>query len=318
LLTECLKDPSFFFRVINGLKISYITALVFLFIQVIIGLKFTFYPGLSINTVDPVFHVVRYPGVFFDSQAHGQFLAIGSFLFLFHEKGTSKKTITWNYLLFIATVVGIVFAGSRAALGGFGLGVVLIVLLAGRKYLLYGILFSIIGAIIYFTVLHTAGIFDRTKNLSDDYLFRKGIWDEAFDISKKHPYLGIGSGNYQKYVMKHVQDQYLEIEDGKLVYFDQPENGYLKIIVELGYLGFAVFALFILQALKKGLANKIKGIFDSRVVFFMSALISWLVAFNTVYSIYDYRILIMVACMVVLILAYPPNKENDEDELVEG
>ena len=315
LIIECVNNNTFHFKVVKALKISYLFALVFIALQMVIGLKFTFYPGLSINTVDPVFHVVRYPGFFFDSQANGQYMAMGSFLFLFRTKDESWNAKIKNYIFFALAIIGIVVAGSRSALGGFGIGLLIVIFSAGKRYFLYGSLAVTIGLIIYFVFLPNAGIFERSKNLNEDYLFRKNIWNEAFEISKKHPLLGIGSGNYQNYVMRHSQDQYLEIEDGKLVYFDQPENGYLKILVELGYIGFAIFVLFIIVPLLEGFIYKARNFFDYNVIFFIASLISWLVAFNTVYSIYDYRILIMVACAVVLISTYPITEENNFNEL---
>ena len=39
---------------------------------------------------------------------------------------------------------------------------------------------------------------------------------------------------------------------------------------------------------------------------------SFLVAFNTVFSIYDNRILIMVASMAILIIVYPHKDYNNE------
>ena len=52
LIDECIKDPSFINRVINCLKISCILSIVFLFIQLFVGLKFTIYPSLHPNIFD--------------------------------------------------------------------------------------------------------------------------------------------------------------------------------------------------------------------------------------------------------------------------
>jgi len=48
--------------------------------QMIVGLRFTFYPDLNPNvTTDDG---IRYPGFFMDSQMNSQFLGMLSFLFL--------------------------------------------------------------------------------------------------------------------------------------------------------------------------------------------------------------------------------------------
>lgn len=308
ILTECYKDPGFHAKAINALKISYLTALVFLGLQYIVGLKFTFYPGLGPNVIDPVFHIIRYPGIFYDSQAHGQYLAMGSFLFLYTDYGETRKRIILNYAVFVLAIIAISLAGSRAAFGGFAVGALITFFITAKQFRVYGIIALVALYFIASGISIHNGVFDRSKNLSEDFLFRQGIWNEAFNISKNHPYLGIGSGNYQNYVIRHAQSQYLEIEDGQLVYFDQPENGYLKIMVELGFIGFALFALFMIVPLIGGLVLFAKGVFDKRIAFLIASVISWLVAFNTVYSIYDNRILIMVAAMIVLIISYPNNE----------
>jgi len=311
-LTECYKDPNFQLKAVKGLKIAYLIALSFVLIQWVVGLRFTFYPQLNPNTIDPMFLIIRYPGMFYDSQASGQYLAMGSFLFLYNEKGASRNTHIFGYLVFIVAILGISMAGSRAAFGGFAVGLIVVFFMAAKQYRVYGLIVGILGYVVFTYISVQNGVFDRAKSLSDDFLFRQSIWKEAFEISKKHPLLGIGSGNYQNFVIRHAQGQYLELTDGQLVYFDQPENGYLKIMSELGFIGFGIFVLFLLVPLFKGFINYIKGIFDKRVAFFMACLISWAVAFNTVYSIYDYRILIMVVSMIVLIVSYPAYEHDNQ------
>ncbi len=311
-LTECYKDPTFFGRSIKALKVAYLFSLSFVLIQAIVGLKFTWYPQLSPNTVDPIFKINRYPGVFYDSQASGQYLALGSFLFLYVESNASRREYLLSYLVYVLAIVGISLAGSRAAFGGFALGVVIVFFMAAKRYRVHGVVAAIAGYLIFTFISVQTGVFDRTKNISEDLIFRQSIWKEAFEISKKHPWLGIGSGNYQNYVIRHAQGQYLEVADGQLVYFDQPENGYLKIMSETGFIGFGIFVLFLLIPLFKGLIYYFKGIYDRKVAFFIASLISWAVAFNTVYSIYDYRILIMAVSMLILIICYPVYEDDVE------
>ncbi len=312
-LTECYKDYSFHVKAIQAIKISYLLAVGFLLIQIVVGLKFTFYPSLHPNTIDPIFKIVRFPGVFYDSQAHGQFLAMGSFFFLFTKDDIFKKRPYLNYIIFIVIVIGITLAGSRAAFGGFAVGLVFVFFLAAQKYRIYGIVFGLLMAGVFMVVAPKSGVFDRAENLSEDYLFRQSIWKEAYEISKAHPYLGIGYGNYQSYVKKYAQNQYLEIEDGELVYFDQPENGYLKIMVELGFIGFTIFVLFLLTPIIKGFVRYLKNIYDSKIAYLMASLISFMVAFNTVYSIYDNRLLLMMTSLIILLIAYPTKEMQTEE-----
>jgi O-antigen ligase len=304
-IKECFNDPAFLKKAIHALKISYFLALVFLLIQWVVGLKFTFYPELGPNTFDAVTGSIRYPGIFYDSQASGQFLAMGSFIFLYNEDGASRKSLALNYLAFAIAIVGIVLAGSRAAFGGFAIGLIVVFFMAASKYRVYGLVLIVLSGLAYSFVSTKTVLFARAGNVSEDYLFRKSIWQKAFDISKEHPYLGIGAENYQKYIKRHAQDQYLEIADGELLYFDQPENGYLKIMVELGFIGFFIFILCLVVPLITGVVYNLKGLYDNRVALFIAALVCFLVEFNTVYSIWDNRILIMVVSMIIFILTYP-------------
>jgi O-antigen ligase len=312
LILACYQDAIFHNRAINALKISYLTALSFLALQWVIGLRFTFYPALSPNTIDPIFHLIRYPGIFYDSQASGQYLAMGSFLFLYIDKDATLKTRWLNYGVFALAVIGISIAGSRAAFGGFIMGAAVAFFMAAKNYRIHGVVFILIAYFAFTAVTIHNGVFDRSKNLSEDFIFRQSVWKKAFEISKQHPYLGIGTNNYQNYVMRHAQDQYLEVEDGQLVYFDQPENGYLKIMAELGFIGFTLFVMFLISPLLQGFTAFVKEKADKRIAFLIAGLLCWAIAFNTVYSIYDYRILIMVAGPIVLILTYPKTEPGYE------
>src|SRR5690606_8230056 len=97
-------------------------------------------------------------------------------------------------------------------------------------------------------IFENSPVFSRSGTFSEDLQFRQSIWSDAYNITKDNPYFGIGWGNYQNYIMRHKQDQYLILND-EILYFDQPENGYLKVLVELGFFGFAIFLLFIIKPL---------------------------------------------------------------------
>lgn len=304
-ITECFKDPSFYFKAIKALKFTYITAIIFLVLQIIFGLDFTMYPHLAGNTIDYEYNVVRYPSYYFDSQGSGQYFAMGSFLFLYREKGESVKIMRLNYVIFLLGMLCLYLAGSRSAFGGFAIALAFVFIIASKEYRIFGTILLVFGILVFSVVSLNIGLFKRANNLSEDYKFRHSIWAKAYEISTDHPYLGIGYGNYQDYTMKHVQDQYLEVEGGQLLYFDQPENGYLKILVELGFVGFGIFILFIIVPLFTGLILFIKNIVDNRIIFLSASIISWLVAFNTVHSFNDTRLLIMVTSLIVLIICCP-------------
>jgi O-antigen ligase len=314
MMSACVKDPEFHLMAIKALKVALLSTLIFLGLQFIFGLRFTFYPGLGPNTFDPVSGIIRYPGIFYDSQAHGQFLAMGGFILLYLAQIKGIKWPWLNYALFAGVIIALNLAGSRAAFGGMAFGVLVSFFVAAKKYRVYGIITLVIGYFAFTAISYESTVLKRSKNFSEDLKFRAELWDDALEIVKANPFIGIGSGNYQQYIIRHDQDQYLEIEDGKLMYFDQPESGYLKIMVELGLIGFFVFAMYLIAPVLGGFQSLMRKKVPKRSVFLIGGLLSWVLAFSTVYSIFDYRILILVAGLIVLIVSHPLVIETYREE----
>ena len=73
----CSRNPNFRDEALKAVKRAFVFALCFLFFQVAFGLDIKLYNELAENTYDPVNEQFRYPGIFYDSQASGQFLALG-------------------------------------------------------------------------------------------------------------------------------------------------------------------------------------------------------------------------------------------------
>lgn len=290
------------FKLIRALKAGFMVSVAFIVLQLLFGLGISFYGDLNPNTFNEASGVIRYPGFFDDSQVNGQYLAMGSFIFLILEKGGTIKNKRINYLFFILTVVGILLAGSRSPLGGFLIGCTILVFLAGKKIRTYGMILGVLSILVYMLFASQLHIFNRSKNLSDDYLFRESIWTETFDIIKERPLLGIGVGNYENYTKKYNQNLFVEIEGNEIIFLDQPENGYLKILVEHGIVVFAIFVIFLILPILKNLIA-FQYINKKEVVFLVASLCSWLVAFSTVYSISDYRLLLVVTTCICLLIA---------------
>lgn len=299
LMIEFAIDPPFVQKILKAFRITFIFSLCFLVIQIAIGLNFTWYPSLNPNIADPANDFIRYPGIFYDPQLHGQFLAIGSFLILIPLGRSSKISLT-TVGLFVLTAGAIALTGSRSALGGFTLGLAMILLLAGKKYLIPMLSLTVVLLVLYSTLFIDSPVFSRGGTVSSDLDYRQSIWDEAFDITKAHPLLGIGWGNYQTYIERNYQDQYLILDD-EILYFDQPESGYLKIAVELGFPGLLIFLLLLLKPVVWGLKTFFSKRHDLSSLFLIAALVSWMFAFTTVYSFFDERILFVIALVIVLL-----------------
>ncbi|WP_324677525.1 O-antigen ligase family protein [Hymenobacter sp. GOD-10R] len=308
LAAECRRDEFFFYKVIKALKYMYVVALGFLLIQLVVGLNFTFYPDLNSNTLDVENNTIRYPGMFHDSQGHGQFLALGSFLFLFSHnnyRGEYKNIV--NYSLFVLLIIGLLLTGSRSALGGFLVALIIFVVSSSSKFRLYFVALCMICVSLFSTLASEFPNLRRLNNVSEDYKFRQKIWAEAYRISENNPVLGIGLGNFQSYTKRHNQDLYLEIGE-EILFFDQPESGYLKILSETGFFSFLLFLLLIAYCVIRAIKKCVQSSEAKVSAVLLCSLVSWLIAFNTVYTLFDIRISIVVITIMVILATISMNK----------
>lgn len=300
LIDECLKDDTFFESVIKALRVSCIASIIFLAIQLVVGLKFSFVGELNSNT--EVQTGTRYPSFFQDPQKYAQFLAMLSFVFLINlNRGKDRPVV--NYVIFVAVIMAMFLTGGRAALLGLSIGFMVVFLFGEAKFKVIGVLGSAVAYLALLLFPKYLIVFNREENVNESYDFRYRIWEEAYKIFEKHPLLGIGIGNYQNYVMDYARDQYWVL-NGEIMYFDHPENGYLKILTEFGLIGFAVTVLFILVPIIKAVVGYLKRPGNFTVFFLIAAIVSWLISFITVYSLSDKRILIVVATIVCLLITY--------------
>ncbi|MEX0274548.1 MAG: O-antigen ligase family protein, partial [Flavobacteriaceae bacterium] len=280
---------------------GFCTALFFVAMQLIFGLDFSYYSSLNGNTFNPDSGTIRYPGVFHDSQKHGQFLALFSFALLIPNDFWKFKGPWGNRLLFLFTSLAILLTGSRSALAGFILGCAVLFILGGPRIRAFFMAMAGMGALVLLIYAPQMTIFERSANISEDYLFRKAIWEETIDIAGDHPFLGIGLGNFEKYVTVYNQDLYLQNGEGDIIYLDQPENGYLKLLVEHGYVGMVLFIMIVLVPLIRGLTTMNKASKTYYLAFLVSGVLSWVLAFNTVYSLTDNRLLVLLCTYLVLL-----------------
>ena len=303
------QKPMALNKFISAFQLSVIILVAVVYIQLLVGTSFTYSTDLSTNIVNADSGLVRYPGLFQDSQICGQFLAMGSFSFLYFKPTIELKKKKRYLLFFGLTIIAIFLAASRSSIGGFAIGVGFLLLFQNNKIKLIAASLGIGFAMLVFIAQPKEGVFSRTASISEDYLFRKSIWDETGDIIREYPLLGIGFANFQKYIIRYKQDLYLEKKGGgEFYYFNQPENGYLKVLVEQGYLGFFIFvALLLIPIINVILDARIIRA-DKRITYPIAAVLAWAVAFNSNYSLLDYRILLAVAIFVSLTIFSGENK----------
>ena len=104
--------------------------------------------------------------------------------------------------------------------------------------------------------------------------------------------------------MKYDISQSLLLPDNEVLYLGQPENGYLAILTEWG--GIASFFLFLL--ILSPIIRTIRDFFYGRnvgpSVLSSAALICFLIAFMSVYSLSDRRIMIVITLYISLTILF--------------
>ena len=177
--------------------------------QIVVGLDFTFYDSLNPNSTGSGFN--RYPGFFHDPQKFAQFLVMLSFVFLYDHK--TKKITYGSMALFGITTYALFLTGSRSALIGLCVGVLVLLVFLDVRMKIAVLAGAVLGAIplIYFS--NTFLILGRIGEFNENYRFRNSIWKSALEIFADNPLLGIGSGNYQNYMRDHATDQYFIYEN---------------------------------------------------------------------------------------------------------
>ena len=309
LMVECMHDKQFISKMITGLKVACLISIAFLVAQMIVGLDLRLYSELNQNTLDS--NGIRYPSYFHDSQKYAQFLAMLSFLFLINNKNFQRPQMK-NILMFLLVVVGMFLTGGRSAFLGLSAGMLFLLLFAGVQYKKYIIVGCLAGGIVIAFFSQSLILFNRKDDFNNSFDFRATIWQEAYDIFKSHPFLGIGIGNYKDYVSRYSQDQYLILEN-EIVFLDQPENGYLKILTEFGGPAFLVVFILIIGSMVGGLRAYIKKQTDARVLLFIAPILCWLVSFVSLYSITDRRNLIVLVCLTTFLI-YLSNRSKIVNE----
>jgi O-antigen ligase len=302
LLEEIDEDPAFGQQLIKILKVVALVSVGFIAFQVVIGLRFTLYAALNTNTNPGAESSLRYPSFFHDAQKYAQFAAMASFLF-FIDTEKKVQTNAKKLGLFVAIVAGLILSGGRAAFLGLCIGIAFLISVGRLKYKLL----STVGvAVIVFIAINYSDkipLFNRSESVDESYEIRNNYWQQALRIYDDNKVWGIGIGNYRNYVSQYARDQFWVMENGDILYFDHPESGYLKFLVEFGIIGFFLSMLFFLVPI----AFFIKGYSQHKCYtpyFLIASILSWMVSFVTVYTLSDLRIAVLLISIVSLLIKY--------------
>jgi O-antigen ligase len=295
-ITEYYRDPLIAPAVVKGLRFACIVSMVYLLIQLFVGIRFTVYPYLNQNVLDST--TLRYPSYFQDPQMFSQFLAMTSLLFLI--KSDKPKEMYLNYAFFFLAVLSIFLSGGRSGLFGLCVGAVIIFIFGENKYRLFILACCVVGFLCISLFPHYFSIFSSQEGYDEAYEVRHSIWKSALGFFSNNPIWGLGFGNYGKYVEAHSLSGYYVI-DGEIVYYGT-ESGYLRILVETGILGSISASLFILLPIVNAIKARIKKINNGNIYYLVAAVAAWLTAFSTLYTLSDDRTLVVLASMLCLLV----------------
>jgi O-antigen ligase len=300
ILEEINEDPAFGFKLIRILKILALISVAFVFLQVVVGLRFTFYAALNTNTNTGAESTLRYPSFFHDAQKYAQFAAMTAFLFLI-DTDEKQQSLIKKLGLFFAVVLALILSGGRAAFLGLAVGIFFLILAGRLKYKLLGLAGAAIVGAIGFAYSDKIPLFNRSESVDESYEIRNNYWQKALRIYDDHQVWGIGIGNYRNYVSQYAQDQFWLMENGEILFFDHPESGYLKFLVEFGIVGFCLSMLFFLVPIVSFVGEYVRH--KCYTPFFLVAsIISWMISFVTVYTLSDLRIATLLTTIVCLLI----------------
>lgn len=302
LMRELRENDMFLYRIISALKTSALIGVFFVLMQMLVGVGFTHYDSLNTNVLDT--SGTRYPGFFMDAQVNGVFMSMTGFLFLINYTAPSKPLFK-NYWQFALLAGAAVMAGSRSPLLGFAAGIVFLILFVGGRFRISFLIFAILAAVTVFLFSDNIVVFKRFGQVSDSLDFRASLWADAWRIYHKEYLLGIGVENYQQYITLHSQDQFLMLDNDEIAYLIQPENGYLKWLVEFGLFGTSLLFIMILSPMLRVIYNLINGHKIVLLFFFIAPVLAWFVSFTSLYTLYDKRIVLLLVTYLVILATYP-------------
>jgi len=310
LIKETSNDIDFFYKLIHCFRVLLITSFVFLLLQMLVGPNLVLTGVVRPNVL--LSNGVRYPSVLADPQHYSQFVSV--LCFISFIKPNEKKIGLRDLLMVIFCLIAIMSSGGRVGLMGLILGFSLIVFFSKGSY---KILFLIAGFVIYMTALQFQdkfAIFKRGTDLDDAYEFRHAIWMEAIEIFKKFPFFGIGLDNYANYVFLHNPNQFW-MENNELLPYDVPENGNLKILTELGAIGFLIIYTLILYPMTSAF-NLFLRKKDFNLLFLFCSILSFTLSFNGTYTLMDQRVLVLILAVISCAISYLQIINIEDDVLI--
>jgi O-antigen ligase len=104
----------------------------------------------------------------------------------------------------------------------------------------------VISVTVLITVASTITIINRQKfsRLFDQKstFERLGLWENSWEMTKEHPVLGVGAGNWQVHFPKYGLNKFSmkDVKNG-ITTFQRPHNDFLWVLCEMGILGLVAY-----------------------------------------------------------------------------
>lgn len=186
------------------------------------------------------------------------------------NKNKVKTRIMYG-IITLLVMTNIIMSGSRNAIIGIGIGLMVLAIIYSRKIMSVIILMGIGAFSLPQTRHRILDIFNKRQNES-----RIKLWKTAMAMIKEHPLGGVGNGNYvtryNEYVTKYPNLQYNNYKNFPT------HNSYLKIQSELGIVGILSFLGLLACSIKK-VYSVPKVTEDSFVKLFYTGFLASMVAF---------------------------------------
>ncbi len=185
--------------------------------------------------------------------------------------GTWSRRPTWICTLAALTTVGVLASFSRAAILGWGAGLLaLIILMPPPRRVLVGSLAAVVlGASVALTsapilgrtseFLHRpTGTIPATWRSAVGFVFsvegnrdRILIWKEALAVIRDHPLFGVGLGAYASIVGRYEPPSTVQLTGPN----PHPHNVFLNMAAEVGIIGLIIFLWIVAAGIRRGLAT---------------------------------------------------------------
>lgn len=256
--------------------------------------------------------IYRAGGFFQDPQKAAQFMGCFFTFFvvlLVRRVATATKVQLMMVVASLCALVAMFMTVSRLSLvSSLALSATSVILVNRFKVLFKTFLLS--GTVVAIWVLAAApsevlsllpdSLAHRLSEISHSSKVRMDIWIESLRYFSNDPIAGVGPGNYQEALMRDHLSLRMRHQLGKYVP-DQPESGYLKILVETGLIGVLAALIFLCGLIRSIWRCCAREPHRSYALAATFAFLVFAASFTTLFTVKDERNLMMMLVLVAVL-----------------